>query len=234
MNEVFFKVCTTGLNKDKDRIVSLDYKIGNNEIKRIIVKPEEFEYREELNSINSLTKQQIIEQGIPFQNAICEFVDEIGSAKIIGHNICTCALAFIKSELHRINKPEIYNRIWNNTIIDIFNLARTVAPDRHLEAIHKQFTNSEFKDALTSISEIYPIILNNISKEEKLSNELSPSGWLKIKDKEGYFAKGKFNDMRIEDFVKNPSTSYLKFININSEPHTMRCLKNWDKVKKLL
>lgn len=235
MNEVFFKVCTTGLDKDKDRIVSLDYKIGDNSVKRLIVKPDkDFAYREDLNLINSLTKNQIIEQGIPFQEAISQFIDEIGQSTIIGHNICTCALTFIKNELRHIEKPEIYTKIWTNKIIDLFNLLRTISQDRSFSAIKKQFSKDESKSDLEILHEIYPIILNNISKEEKLSNELSPSGWLKIKNCEGFFAKGKFNDMKIDDFIKNPSQSYLNFILINSEPHTIRCLKNWDKLKNIL
>lgn len=122
---------TTGLSPYRDRITELGgVKVRNNQIvdqySALVKFPKNNRVPAFITKLNGITEQQLVEHGIPAEQAIKEFREFIGDDVIIGYNV-NFDLNFLYDLSQKYKLPPL-----NNDYVDVLRLARTYYPhERH-------------------------------------------------------------------------------------------------------
>lgn len=239
-NYAFVRTYTTGMNIDKDRLVGLEAVKTNEKYEFIesykaIIKPfGNYIYEDRLNDINHFTAEDV-KNGISLDIAYTEFYDFCKDTTIVGYNFLKLGLPILNLEFKRMglcNMPSI----WKYRQLDLCTVARTL-PIENMGIISIfNYFNVEFdKDFLYSLPKVFERLTSSITSEERLATLISPDGWIKIQNHNAYICKGKYSGITIEEFIHNQlSTKYLEFLRSVSNPHTLKCFYQWNKLKNIL
>ena len=130
-NYTMLDIETTGLSPYRDRITELGaVKVRNNQIvdqyTNLVKFPKNNKVPAFITKLNGITEEQIVNEGIPAEQAIKEFREFIGDDPIIGYNV-NFDLNFLYDLSQKYNLP-----VLNNDYVDVLRLARAYYPrERH-------------------------------------------------------------------------------------------------------
>ncbi|MBN3489205.1 exonuclease domain-containing protein [Lactobacillus acidophilus] len=130
-NYTMLDIETTGLSPYRDRITELGaVKVRNGQIvdqyTNLVKFPKNNKVPAFITKLNGITEEQIINEGIPAEQAITEFREFIGDDVIAGYNI-NFDLNFLYDLSQKFKLP-----ILNNDYVDVLRLARAYYPrERH-------------------------------------------------------------------------------------------------------
>ncbi|MET3559508.1 DNA polymerase-3 subunit epsilon [Bartonella japonica] len=127
MREIIFDTETTGLDKDKDRIIEIgcvemvDRYLTGRQF-HVYLNPQGVIIPDEVVEIHGLTNERLKNEKI-FSDIADEFLEFINGATMIAHN-ASFDIGFLNAELGRVNKP----LIGVDNIIDTLSMARRKFP----------------------------------------------------------------------------------------------------------
>ncbi|MEK2461699.1 type I-E CRISPR-associated endoribonuclease Cas2e [Lactobacillus gasseri] len=138
-NFVAIDLETTGLNFEKDRIISIaavkDIKKNEPEIFYRLIKDVP-EVPEHISKLTGLTTKQLRDSGVSLKDALIEFKKFVGSRLIVGYN-----LPFDMSFLENSIKEESLNSLENRAkdILPIVERKNKFLEDYHLDTVLKKY-----------------------------------------------------------------------------------------------
>lgn len=129
-NYTMLDIETTGLSPYRDRITELGgVKVRNNQIvdqyTNLVKFPGNNRVPAFITKLNGITEEQIVNEGIPAEQAIKEFREFIGDDIIIGYNV-NFDLNFLYDLSQKYGLP-----VLNNNYVDVLRLARAYYPRQH-------------------------------------------------------------------------------------------------------
>lgn len=233
MNNIFLNVYTNGLDKATCKVVLIesiktDEQLNITEFFKGIVKPSiDFEYREDLNEINGITKEEIESNGRDLKTVFDEFCKFCDKSILIGHNISKFGIPVLYADLKRDNISPLTN-LWKQPIIDLFSLSRTL-PCMHGRKDLKDYYHLNMAyDSINDILNLYKKIVNDINPNELIANKLSPDGWLTYDGDKIRLSRGKFAGNAISSRSLNEMNDYKNFIFSSCCPRTAHTLTHID------
>ncbi|WP_336278690.1 DNA polymerase III subunit epsilon [Bartonella sp. CB175] len=140
MREIIFDTETTGLDKDKDRIIEIGcvemvdrYLTG--EIFHVYLNPQGVIISDEVVAIHGLTNERLKDEK-SFSEIADSFLEFINGATMIAHN-ASFDIGFLNAELKRVNKPLISV----DNVLDTLAMARRKFPmgPNSLDVLCKRF-----------------------------------------------------------------------------------------------
>ncbi|WP_375703187.1 DNA polymerase III subunit epsilon [Bartonella sp. AD13SXNS] len=140
MREIIFDTETTGLDKEKDRIIEIgcvemvDRYLTGRQF-HVYLNPEGVIIPDEVVAIHGLTNERLKNEK-SFSDIVDEFLEFINGATMIAHN-ASFDIGFINAELKRVNKPLISV----DNILDTLAMARRKFPmgPNSLDILCKRF-----------------------------------------------------------------------------------------------
>ena len=129
-NYTMLDIETTGLSPFRDRITELGgVKVRNGQIvdqyTNLVKFPKNNKVPAFITKLNGITEEQLVNEGIPAEQAIKEFREFISDDIIIGYNV-NFDLNFLYDLSQKYNLP-----VLNNDYVDVLRLARVYYPRQH-------------------------------------------------------------------------------------------------------
>lgn len=129
-NYTMLDIETTGLSPFRDRITELGgVKVRNGQIvdqyTNLVKFPKNNKVPAFITKLNGITEEQLVNEGIPAEQAIKEFREFISDDIIIGYNV-NFDLNFLYDLSQKYNLP-----VLNNDYVDVLRLARVYYPHQH-------------------------------------------------------------------------------------------------------
>ncbi|WP_332065236.1 DNA polymerase III subunit epsilon [Bartonella sp. CB189] len=140
MREIIFDTETTGLDKDKDRVIEIGcvemvdrYLTG--EVFHVYLNPQGIIISDEAVKIHGLTNERLKDEK-SFSDIVDDFLEFIDGATMVAHN-ASFDIGFLNAELKRVNKPLISS----NYVLDTLAMARRKFPmsPNSLDILCKRF-----------------------------------------------------------------------------------------------
>lgn len=234
MNNVFLNVYTNGLDKSTCKVVLIealktDLNFNIIDSFRGIVKPAvEFDYQEELNAVNGITREEIVLNGKSLDEVFAQFCEFAANSTLIGHNISRFGIPVLYMDLQRDCIVPAVN-LWKQPIIDTFSLSRTIPDTLHSREDLRRHYNIEFQNVMNEILSIYKHLIVDVEDNELIANKLSPDGWLSYDGSKIRFSKGKYAGWAITSTAVRDMQDYInRFIFSVCCPRTKHTLLHLD------
>ena len=243
-NIVAFDVETTGTDSSKDVIIQLaavkfDELFNRFDSYCCYVKPmEDFEIAPGAFEKHGLTKEFILENGIPSNEVMEAFNRFCEDCDMLSYNGNNFDIKFIDKEMRSVGIEFSLDRVFYDSM-----RLETMLNPRRLEIIYKNYTGRDLDDAHNALADVNATIevfkhqLNKFDEQDITLDEIMGfeeskifdiSGMIKKEDDKIFFAKGKYRDIEFME-VTRKDPGYIKWFMTNKDfsNHTKNILRNY-------
>ena len=243
-NIVAFDVETTGTDSSKDVIIQLAAVKFDKDFNRLdsyccYVKPmEDFEIAPGAFEKHGLTKEFILENGIPSNEVMEAFNRFCEDCDMLSYNGNNFDIKFIDKEMRSVGIEFSLDRVFYDSM-----RLETMLNPRRLEIIYKNYTGRDLDDAHNALADVNATIevfkhqLNKFDEQDITLDEIMGfeeskifdiSGMIKKEDDKIFFAKGKYRDIEFME-VTRKDPGYIKWFMTNKDfsNHTKNILRNY-------
>ena len=237
---------TSGLDKNKDRIIQIGGVKFSNKWKKIavfkkyILPKEPWEMSSEAQEKHGLTKEFIQENGVPLESIYDEWLEFIDGCDIVTYNGNSFDIPFMYAEFQR---EGLDPKIIEHRLIDVYKIEKEVNANT-LEATFKRYTGKDpidahdaAADSLMTIRVLYEQLnrydnIDEILKPEDMKMDFPESILALNEDKRIILTGGKHKDELIFDVCrKDPSYIKWLFANVLSKSSKDKVMEEYNNLK---